>query len=439
MPEKPPLRLLTIMESYGLPQGPRGETWIGSQTGDYALSISDLGTVLEPLSAYVDQMLVVSGINMQSHIKTNAGPTHDKLTAQVLTGSKPEGNGGPNMRHVHESIDVRIGDYLNEEYGLDSPRVYPHLLLSDYAESSKATYSFDTQGNQIRAISTPQNMVSSLFGDAGDPDQLQLDYASQQMALELVHGKVRQARSELMNVNKELVMDAYEQSVQDLADELELRAANICELPDLSGVPGGKNVNTIPYSFDSIYHAFACDLVSSVTYSIGGENINQFSHEFLYDQSHGDDSLRVLLRRNQHSASHRGDDVANKAHELVRRFQMQKLAETLDKMSATPDVRGGSILDNTVIFVSSTMSHNTHQRSNYAHLLIAGKNTNLRGGYHYDCADSPDVTQATDNDLLTTIAQGLTLPITTFGGFNGMNNVAVLNNGPITKMLKQEM
>ena len=115
----------------------------------------------------------------------------------------------------------------------------------------------------------------------------------------------------------------------------------------------------------------------------------------------------------------------------MRGYQASLVANLVNRLSTTPDVDGSMILHNTVIFLTSAMSSNTHQRDNYCLAAIAGKNTNLKGGFHYDCSGS------TNNDLLTTLAQGMMIPQAEFGGFNADGNaIATLNNGPITKMLK---
>ena len=68
---KAPLRFLTLIDTYGLDQGKRSDTWIKTTANDYALKSSDLGTVLKPLEAYIDNMLVVSDIDFDSVSKTN--------------------------------------------------------------------------------------------------------------------------------------------------------------------------------------------------------------------------------------------------------------------------------------------------------------------------------------------------------------------------------
>lgn len=437
---RPPLRLLTVIDSYGMTLSHRSSTWIGSEVGDYALTEAALGTILQPLAAYRDQMLVMSGIDMVSRTETGDPATHGAITCQTLTGSRAtnaESRARPGSAAVqaHASLDVHVGTYLHEDYGLTFPRVYPHLYLSDYAEPSKASFCFNQDGQQIRSIATADNIVNALFQQQDDSAAAQqLDLASRLAVLDLVGDRIRAVRGDLVNASAPATMDAYETSVREFGRELELRAGAACE-PEMGkwapGSTGAGHVGHTSEIFDSIFHALSCDLVSSITYAIGGEQINQLSHAGLYPDDLGDTDVRSWLGKNAHSLSHDSDEPAVKAQELIRIHQSEHLARLLDRLAATPDVDGASsVLDNTLVFVTSAMGGNVHGTHNIPHLLIAGANTALRGGHHYDCSD------ATNNDLLTTIAQGLTLPDTSFGGFREGERISSLNNGPISRMLR---
>ncbi|MBX2798921.1 MAG: DUF1552 domain-containing protein [Myxococcales bacterium] len=436
---KPPLRLLTIIDSFGLTSSQRASTWISSEVGDYALQDSDLGTVLQPLATYRDQMLVMTGMDMVSRTETGNASNHGALTCHLLTGSRvanaaSAARPGAGATQVHPSVDVRVGTFLSNEYGLQFPRVYPHLFFTDYAERTKATYCYDLQGRQIRSVASASSIASTLFEAGDSAAAAQLDVRSRLAMMELIGERVRSVRGDLVNASAPTVMDAYESSVEEVARELELRADLICDPTlELVGETGGRSRNTADI-LECIYHAFACDLASSITYALGGEQINQMSHGSLYDDTLYDSDVQTYLNRNFHSQSHQTDEAAEKAQELVRIDECRLLAGLLDRLATTPDVDGQStLLDNTLVYVTSTMGSNVHGTTNIPHLLIAGQNTRLRGGHHYDCSG------ATNNDLLTTIAQGLTLPDTDFGGYNSDGaRLAQLNNGPISRLLRSD-
>ncbi len=432
---KPPMRLLIIADSFGVPPD-RKAVWAESQVGDYALTDSSLGTILQPLQAYRQNMALMSGTKFDSIEVTGDVKLHRTASAQLLVGSKPKSGINASARHYHASVDVRIGDYLNREYGLLTPRVYPQLFLSDRNQSNECTYCFDQNGVQMRAKAGPTSIAKAVFGGLTDMSALQLDTRAQQAALDLVAEQLRSIRPELVNANAPAVMDAYQASVNDLATQLELRSKLQCKAPDFAILPkddapaGESN----PAIMSLIQQAFACDLVSAVTYAPGGEYYNNLTHQHLYNAAENNDSkLKTYLGQGLHGVSHKADASAHKAQELVRREQARLLADLLDKLKATPetDGSGDSMLDNTVVWMTSGQSVYVHGFDNYVQAFIAGKNANIRTGYHYDLSLS------TNNDIMTTLANGLHIPFDKVGGLgDGAKEFKQLNHGPITKMLK---
>ena len=428
-----PLRMLTIIDSYGLPKQTRNSIWIRSTTGDYALENADLGTTLAPLQAYKDNMLVVSGINMDS--LGGESRIHQHMTRQTLTGSQrlasSAGNGEPAAKVPHASLDVRVADHLNNTLGLG--RAFPHLFFTNVSQAGKQTFCHDLEGNQIRSIAGSRNQAETIFTSSNNLEDIQFENLTQQTVFNLVQERILALRGQLNNANSSTVLDAYESSVDELAAQLQASSNNVCGAPlPLDSYPDGTNQSPFgtPFIFRNIQQAFACDLTSSLTYHIGGEQINQLKHKDLFNPDIHPDGVGSRLSNNMHAVSHGVNDLADETHEVIRIHQAELLAETLDAMSIMPDTDGSTVLDNTVIFWTCAMASNTHSKNDYPYLVIAGKNTNLRGGFHYDCSGS------TNNDLLTTVAQGLNLPDDRFGGFlaSGADRPQ-LNNGPITRML----
>lgn len=437
---KAPLRFLTLIDTYGIPTANRSDIWISSSAGDYALEESHLGTILEPLKAYIDNMMVISNISLDSRSQTRDSTTHHYLTAHTLTGSsalQDTRGDEAGFELQHASVDVHIGRYLDSQYGLASPRIYDHLFFTDYEQRDSATFCYTQSGVQKRSIAGALNVRNALFDANVSDDVLSSSIANQARidAIALVTERLNTMSSGLSRASHAEVITAYQESVNSVSQELNLKNESVFTMPNElnSVINGGRGEeDNLPNMFKNIYHAFAFDMVSSVTYAFGGEKINQLNHGYLYNEAeHNDREVETLLQKNYHSPSHRTDDTANKVHEIVRTFQAQELATLLDRLSTTLDDDGSTMLDNTVVFFTSQMSNNTHNASEYPLLVIAGKNTNLQGGFHYDCGDS------TNNDLLTTLAQGMTLPDDNFGGHDRNGEyVTALNNGAIRKLLK---
>lgn len=438
-----PLRLLTIIEPYGLPNDEfRRDIWINNTAGDYPLEADQLGTTLAPLSAYTDQMLVCTGNDNISLRATGSSPTHHHFATNTLTGSSSinGGSGEASATTEHASIDFHIGHYLNGQNGLNLGRAFPHLFFSNYAESDATTFCYDASGNQIRSLAGPINQARSVFANGVDnASGIQLQNEAQKRIFDLVQTQVQSLRGQLNEASASTVIDAYESSVDDLAAQIEILSEGAtaqCRVPEnVDNFPdvGRSSLASTPFIFRNIQQAFACDLTSSLTYAIGGEKINQLNHGELYDEDeHRDDAVRNLLDRNQHSMSHQTSAAADRAHEIVRIHQTEELATLLDGLSSTQDVDRNSLLDNTVVFFTSAMGTNTHSANDYCQLIIAGRNTRLRGGFHYD------LTGHSHNELLVTIAQGLGLPDDRYGGHNRQGVYVSVNDlpqGPISRML----
>lgn len=432
-----PIRFITIVDHYGVPTTDRQNTWIRSDSGDYDLEDDDLGRVLQPLSAYRENMIVMSGIDSNSLSDTGGQRSHAQFDAHLLGASTTSGtNNGreADARLTHPSLDVRIGNSIHE----NASRPFPHLFFTDYAARGDPTYSFDNSGTMIRSLVDPTEAVENLLNNASggqvDP-AIQAEVMARQDLLDKVGERVRMLRSDLNNASAVERLDAYDQSVGELATQLELAQTQTCSVPDEFDDLGDGGRNTPGDErgemLQVIGQLFACDMVSSVLYAFGGEAIDNHRYPFL----DGDDNdVQDLLGTNLHAASHRDDAAARRVHELVRTFQSEQTALLLDRLSNTTDVDGNPMIDNTVMYLPTCMSHNTHQRDDYALAMIAGRNTNLITGRHYDLGND------TNNDLLVTVAQGCNVPITDHGGYraNG-NRENSLNNGPIGKMLKNTL
>jgi len=438
--DKPNLRCLICIDTYGLPDDKREEYFIRSMSGDYALQAEDLGSTLQPLAAYVNNMLIPSNISVHSRSVTSDSATHHYLSTHTLTGSSAlieTREAQSNIAIQHASVDVRIGQYLHNDYGLASSRTYDHLFFTDYSERNATTFCYNENGIQKRSIAGAQTVRDSLFSkdsnESADQSLNTVTNSSHLNAFSLVKERLNKLSGNIANTNTSEVVTAYKESMESISREWNLKSSSTITMPDeLLDVQNNQGEGDITNMFKNIYHAFKFDLVSCVTYAFGGENINQQRHSFLYnEEEHDDPELQTLLKKNLHASSHRTDDVADKVHEVVRTYQAQELATLLDRLSETEDTDGNMILDNTVVFFTSQMSNNTHKTDLYPYFIIAGKNTNLQGGFHYDCQGN------SNNDLLTTLAQGLTLPDNSFGGHNRYGDYqSSLNNGPIKKMLK---
>src|SRR5204862_3869782 len=97
----------------------------------------------------------------------------------------------------------------------------------------------------------------------------------------------------------------------------------------------------------------------------------------------------------------------------IATYQVVKLSEFVQKLSATPD-GDGTLLDHSLIYFGSGMSNgNLHDRSNPPALLIGGAHGKLKGDRHIVAKKEPTA------NLLLAIAQIYDAQIDKFGASTG--------------------
>jgi len=265
-----PLRYVAIADSGGLHTLNRNISWMTRGQGNYALQASDLGRTLAPLEKYRENLLVTTGVNYLSSTRIGDGPNHNVAPNHVLMGS---------ARGQHESFDVRMGDMLHSSEA-SSGRIFPFVNFTDRAEPNGFGVSYDRSGVLIRPFTNVQTAVDSLFGDAEaatDP-ALRAEVLARTDILAGVSERVRTLKSELGVASFSEKLDAYDQSVGDLATQIELQLnAEGCAVPSF----GSNELTAAGYpsnradTLTLIAQMFSCDMVSAATWTIGGEQFNR--------------------------------------------------------------------------------------------------------------------------------------------------------------------
>lgn len=431
---KPPMRMLTFPDWHGM-HGDHSESWIRDGDSTYALKPEDLGWALQPFAPHIDKLTVISNSSSLSRAVLGGGPAHFSVNAHCLTGS--QGNGGRNnVSHNHPSIDAHMGEFLSKEYGLPSPRALSHVAIG-------GSFSYQLSGAPARSLGGPQAVFESVFaggGGVGNEGGSNTPLKAQQLVVEEVRKQLQVIRPQLTQANASMVMDAYQTSLKSVLDELQVRGTQSCDAQGRDRWPGGDSEAGITATFDAIYQMFACDLVSSVKYSTG----QTMSYSFVGDKQYIKDILGneagQVKQGNYHRVSHNTNAVAGRVQGACHRWRNGLFADLVDRLSQTQDVAGfGSVMDNTVIWFTAAMSHNTHKTDgSIPTFILAGKNTNFKGGMHIDARRGN--TNGSSNEVMVTLAQGMYQPLQVFGGHKGggYNNGAEgrINRGPLEAALK---
>jgi hypothetical protein len=139
---------------------------------------------------------------------------------------------------------------------------------------------------------------------------------------------------------------------------------------------------------------FLCDLtrVASFTFGYGNSGIH-FQNGVLgdplfagkYKDPNGND---ISDPNGHHDISHGVGGDAGDAQYIIDKWYCDRTAELLAEMAATPDVGGGSLLDNTlVVFWSEVSDGNAHGAVDMPVLLFGGKFLKMKGGSYLQLGD----------------------------------------------------
>src|SRR6202140_361999 len=194
----PPLRAATTpahrFQAFYVPNGMAMEYWTPKGEG----TALELNSIMEPLAAYKDQMLVFSGI------KASWNYIHAGASGSFLTGTP---RGGKNEIEIiaDVSIDQLLGRHFASETQLASLEMSMDLPANAGACTGNLscayldTLSWRSPTQPLPMEWNPRTVFEQLFGDTGSTDRLARARRLQQQKsiLDSVTGKLSELKNEL--------------------------------------------------------------------------------------------------------------------------------------------------------------------------------------------------------------------------------------------------
>ncbi len=114
----------------------------------------------------------------------------------------------------------------------------------------------------------------------------------------------------------------------------------------------------------------------------------------------GDDYFHPGFQLGDHDTSHYDNPTSESVYKDYRKLHMEHLAQFIDRLAATTDASGRSLLDSTIVLVGSEFGDGrAHTQTPQPHLIVGGSNL-LEPGKVWDFA-----TQKTPTDLYHTVEQ----------------------------------
>jgi hypothetical protein len=362
-----------------------------------------LGPILAPLEKHKSRLLVLKGVHMTSANVPQPGGPHMKgpgamfTAGKLLEGSFP-GAGGPagyaDRISVDQYIAARIGTattFRSLEFGVRVEGGGPLEIIS-YRDSNQPN----------TAVEDPWQMYSRIFGSGNlSSTQLAKLIAERKGVLDFLKDDIGRLRGRV-SASDRARLDAHLTGIGGIEQKLNQTKAACTPLTmpskfDHNDIANFEKVSQL--QIDLMILAHACGLTQVSTLMWANADSWQYFPFAGVNEEH-------------HTLSHSGDSDTVATDKLVKinAWHAGQVAYILDKLAATTEVGGGTMLDNTVVLWGNELGvGNSHTYQNIP-WVIAGGAGYFKTGRYLQYKDR------NHNDLLVSVchAVGIT-DTTTFG------------------------
>ncbi|MCH8175142.1 MAG: DUF1552 domain-containing protein [Proteobacteria bacterium] len=381
-----------------VPNGMAMKSWTPATEGaDFEIT-----RILQPLAAYRDRMLVLTGLDGP---RSNAG-VHASASTRFLTGAIParvESN-----LQAAVSIDQLVARQLGREtqlgsleLALDKNDVFGSCDIG-FSCQYTSTIAWRDANTPLPMETNPRLVFERLFGDIGttDPAVRLRRIRKDQSLLDAVSDRVSELNRSV-GAGDRARLDQYLDAVRDVERRIQMaEAQSNRELPEVeqpSGIPDSYEEHA-KLMFDMQVLAYQTDLTRVITFMLGRELSGRTYAEIGVPDSH-------------HPTSHHRDDpVLYEKVTKINEFHTSLLAYYLDKLDATPDA-DGSLLDNMLLLYGAGMSDsNRHSNTGLPLVLFGGGAGTLKGGRHIRYRSGTPI-----NNLHLTMLDKMGVPVDNLG------------------------
>ena len=361
-----------------VPNGVNMADWTPKEEGrDFQLPF-----ILEPLQAFKDELLVLTGLAQDGgEAHGDGGGDHARSLASFLTGVHPlktdtNIRAGVSVDQVAAQKVGKLTRFPSLELGIERG-AQAGACDTGYSCAYSSNISWRTPSSPMAKEVNPRLVFDRLFtapalGMSGS-ERAKRDFYRRSI-LDFVSEDASQLRNRLGTTDRRKV-DEYLTAVR----ELEVRVAGAETAAAASSLPdGAKRPTGIPQSYtehvrlmtDLMVLAFQGDVTRVSTFLFANEGSTR-AYPF------------IGVPEGHHDVSHHGGDP--KKHEKIKtinRFHVEQFAYLLGKLKAVPE-GNGTLLDNMMIVYGSGIGDgNRHNHNNLPIVLAGGGGGTIKTGRH---------------------------------------------------------
>jgi hypothetical protein len=382
----PPPRLLL----YFTPHGTVYDRWrcTGGET-DFEFS-----PILKPLEAQRERLVIVDGLRLECG--TEYYIPHTYTMPALWTGSPIDTAAEGFCRDDHgqcfgwgtgTSLDQVIAERLRSNTPLRTIEL--GYKCGNQHPANRMIYS--APGTVKNPLDDPTKAFDSLFKGKDDvgADVAARRALREKSVLDTVLGDFSSRRGKLGAADRAR-LDAHAESLRELEQSLSMQAPS-CTKPS---APADITAETaLDRQSDLIASIFGCGLTRILSFQLRTADNDNSLYPWVGLEEGG-----------HHTLSHERDDATLATLADLYTWYNARFAYLLERLAATPDEDGSSVLDNTLIVWGSELGTGwSHDLENVPFVFAGGKNSGLRGGRYLE------VTKAQTNRALVTTFHALGL------------------------------
>ncbi len=337
----------------------------------------ELPSILEPLKAHKDQLLVLTGLTAdKARDHGDGGGDHARALSAFLTGCQPRKTDGNDIRagvSMDQVAASRIGDQTklaSLEIGCERGAMAGNCD-SGYSCVYSSTMSWRSATQPLPKEVDPKLLFDRLFSSVPDAERVRRD-RNRQSVLDFVREDSVDLKNKLGS-NDQRKLDEYFSAIRDVEQRIE-RAAKLPEpkAPDMAkptGVPASFQ-DHVRLMADLLVLAFQADVTRVCTFVLANEGSNK-PYPF------------ISVPEGHHDLSHHGNDPKKLAKiRDINKFHVTQLAYLLEKLKSVPE-GDGTLLDHVMLaYGSGNSDGNAHNHDNLPILLAGGGCGTLKTGRH---------------------------------------------------------
>jgi len=346
--------------------GPAMDKWTPSGSGAN-FKLSPILSSLEPYKKYVS-----SFGNLEN--AATAGSVHNFTPSTWLSCTRPD-MGNRTKVHMAVTLDQVIAKIISQDTTLPSLEVSSETIVQTSAGNGSpyTTLSFRDADSPLPMETNPRKVFLQLFGEGDTPRERAAISHQTNSILDLIQDDTKKLQGRLGSGDR-AVLGGYLESVREIERRTQMAGAKDLSALKIPDAPLGEMDDfgeQVKLMFDLIALAYQADLTRVVSYIMAAEGTNRtYNHIGIPDAFH--------------PMSHHANDLErlNKLAK-IQAWHVEKFAEFLAKMAATPDGQG-SLLDHSIFMYGSNMS-NSDLHNNYPepNILVGGGNGKMKlGGQH---------------------------------------------------------